>query len=1616
MPIITGTFDADSRIITDSTACNAVTLSDTSLEDVYYVFECMSYAGSCSLFGTSNDDFISFSAVTGGPNFRTITIGSPSTPFPAGRYLNIYLNNDHIWYESTSDYFTQVTYPGPISGADEDVVVLDPTTAYWVKPGCTINDACNYNSEYTYPCDCLSENNCCEGPGSGCDGACPDYPGYPDDYNCSGECIAEGTNLDEDGLDCSGVCGGTAVENTCGTCVSAGNEDTDDGLDCPDDGGNDGCANLPTGCYNGGSCCDCVGTNQILFYQDQDVDGTANCFACTGGTDYSGVGFQDPPFCSPQAYYCDGINNPDHWYTSCSETEDDECPGDVYDDCEICNSGDHVPNSDQDCNLTCFGDASDDNICNYCVGGSEEPASLYECVPDCLGAWFVRTIGTEGTPENAEDCMGVCNGPNEVDVLGNCCHGNSIIPHFEDLDGDGLGDGDGSSCGNYCAGFDNIASDCVPNHLDCPENNFDNCGTCVAEIGEDYNCCYDSTACNNNELEDCIYVEEYHDCNGCCTATADEEQVLIGGFDCAGTCGGDAVDIGCGCGEPAPSGCNNACGSTAELDECSVCGGSGIPEGDCDCEGNVLDCAGECGGSTIEDCAGECGGSATDAGCGCGEAGPSGCDNVCGSTAVVDCAGECGGSAGIQTYWYDNDGDGLGNPNVSWDFCSADVSCGEPGGWCSDYSDLDDTEYCLNNAWDCTGDCDGTAIEDDCGVCEGDGSSCADCGGIPNGDSYLDMCEECRCGATVAGTCSEEADCVQDCGGEWGGTKTYDACGVCNGNGLPDGFCNCNFDVCDCTDYDCVNSFVAGTDGAVGTNDNPACNGDAVEDGCGVCNGSDDTCDEGCTDSNACNYCSGCEIDDGSCTYAEENYNCDGGCAVETDCLGDCNGDLLGIGDGYGIDECDVCGGDGTSCLDCAGTPNGLALVDNCDVCDTDSTNDCVQDCAGTWGGSATIQTYWYDDDGDELGNPNASWDFCSADVSCGEPGGWCSNNTDEDDACFNNAWGCDGICDSDLENDACDICGGDCFNPVQQVGCDFGVWFGESTAGDPEDEESAIAYALEFINSESPVGYPMNCGLTTETYIDHQWRLTVCCPGPEYDGNVPDPNPTDLWCVDNQPELIEFVVVSNPLEGVSHFNTYGAACASLSESENSGCEPNHECSDCAGIPNGGAVVDECGVCGGDGILEGDCDCGGNTLDNCGVCGGDNSCYASGTDLTSYGFFEYGNQTCADGVTCDDIGEYCVDFKCGECGGGDCALGQCDDSCDNACTTDYYNDGYNDGLLVCQDCNDTDGGLDCYTTGYNDGVIVGEVTGYNDGLIVCQDCTDTDGGLTCYKAGKAYGEDCANNNCEVTGYNDGLIDGDALSGTVNDIQYFETQLAALQNSLYDIGQLDSPAAGDATMDYAIYDWTSYCGTHTSCQQVYEDGNTVGNAAGYATGFDEGVASIFFPADFIVGGQGDTGLLKQQFIAFTLPVKCGAHFELDACTGADLVCAGDPDYDGDCTVEFTSCGGWNGICAQYETDRTLKNSVFEFSDSPSPTNRFTVGFDFIFTRQGNDNADGSIDYYNISYQSGEDLQWGSNYIVDAWYTSNGKNYLEPGRGYWITTFNDLWIKWVDPNVI
>ena len=415
----------------------------------------------------------------------------------------------------------------------------------------------------------------------------------------------------------------------------------------------------------------------------------------------------------------------------------------------------------------------------------------------------------------------------------------------------------------------------------------------------------------------------------------------------------------------ANAGCACSDGEGAEVDECGVCNGDGIPAGDCDCDGNVEDCAGECGGSHIwvtlcEDTDGDGLGNPGTETQECVEGGRDydGCDlpdlhiflnsdgsviyntseaiggfqfNVDGTTVGSASGGDAGG-AGFLIQAAGNTVLGFSLTGATFGpGCGTMVNLGLNGAatglssivvsdaagqsipftyYVGDETDLvadcsDEYPDCADNFFDCNGDCGGSAENDDCGVCGGDNSTCADCAGVPNGNAYEDNC----------GTCDADPsnDCTQDCNGEWGGTAEVDECGVCDGPGAV---------------YDC------------GCAEMPAgdcdCDGNQLDE-CGLCGGPGAVFECGCSDMPA-----------GDC---------------------DCDGNQL--------DACGVCGGDDSSCADCAGTPNGNAVEDNCGVCDADPTNDCEQDCAGEWGGDA------YEDECGE----------CDADPSndC-DPGGECDN------------------------------------------------------------------------------------------------------------------------------------------------------------------------------------------------------------------------------------------------------------------------------------------------------------------------------------------------------------------------------------------------------------------------------------------------------------------------------------------------------------------------------------------------------------------------------------------------------------------------------------------------
>jgi hypothetical protein len=238
------------------------------------------------------------------------------------------------------------------------------------------------------------------------------------------------------------------------------------------------------------------------------------------------------------------------------------------------------------------------------------------------------------------------------------------------------------------------------------------------------------------------------------------------------------------------------------------------------------------------------------------------------------------------------------------------------------------------------------------------------------------------------GICGGDSSTCDDCLGIMGGTVVEDECGICGGDGS----------TCD----DC-----AGVP-----------NGDNVQDQCGVCdNDPSNDCVQDCMG-----------LWGGSADIIDYYYDFDDdgegagtafpicGSNVPTNMVSNSND---GNDNCYSniLDECGVCLGDNTSCTDCALVPNGTSYKDECDICDDDTSNDCVQDCTGLWGGSAEILDYYYDFDLDGLGAGTA-YSICNA----YPPSTMVANSNDEDDDCYSNVLDECGVCDGD--NSSCEIPG----------------------------------------------------------------------------------------------------------------------------------------------------------------------------------------------------------------------------------------------------------------------------------------------------------------------------------------------------------------------------------------------------------------------------------------------------------------------------------------------------------------------------------------------------------------------------------------------------------------
>jgi len=239
---------------------------------------------------------------------------------------------------------------------------------------------------------------------------------------------------------------------------------------------------------------------------------------------------------------------------------------------------------------------------------------------------------------------------------------------------------------------------------------YDDCGQCIGgETGMDENWAMDDCGVcfgYNNDMDcnsDCFGAAFFDACEMCSGGLSGHEA--NSDMDCNGDCFGESLVDDCGdC--VLPENFNGA------MDECGVCNGSGIPDGDCDCDGNVLDCTGVCGGGTLIDDCGVCDGPGAIYECGCTDIPDGDCD--CDGN-VPDCAGVCGGNSVV-------DDCGICDGN------NADMDC---AGECFGGHLLDPDEACC------------LAEEMDfCGLCFGE-NQCAGNGDI-NGDGSLDVLDAVR--------------------------------------------------------------------------------------------------------------------------------------------------------------------------------------------------------------------------------------------------------------------------------------------------------------------------------------------------------------------------------------------------------------------------------------------------------------------------------------------------------------------------------------------------------------------------------------------------------------------------------------------------------------------------------------------------------------------------------------------------------------------------------------------------------------------------------------------------------------------------------------------------------
>jgi hypothetical protein len=256
----------------------------------------------------------------------------------------------------------------------------------------------------------------------------------------------------------------------------------------------------------------------------------------------------------------------------------------------------------------------------------------------------------------------------------------------------------------------------------------------------------------------------------------------------------------------------------------------------------------------------------------------------------------------------------------------------------------DEFPDCAVNEFDCAGECGGSASIDDCGVCNGDGSSCNpvinfSITGGTNGsvDIYLSTSTPILgFQFDVDGMIFDSAEAASGGSAEANGFMVSTS----NGGSMVLGFSltGSTIPVGDGLLTSLTGSFTDGSACLSNLIVSQNATGFLTLTGEGECVDTDAA--TGCMDESACNYNANATLP-GDCEYAESGFDCNGDCIIGEDCTGVCGGTAS-------LDDCDVCNG-GNADQDCAGECFGNAAVDDCGICGGGNADqDCNEDCFGS--------------------------------------------------------------------------------------------------------------------------------------------------------------------------------------------------------------------------------------------------------------------------------------------------------------------------------------------------------------------------------------------------------------------------------------------------------------------------------------------------------------------------------------------------------------------------------------------------------------------------------------------------------------------------------------------